>query len=111
MKTFHVYIITNTSRVLYVGVTNDLHRRMWEHKEKLVPGFSQKYNLHQLVCWEAFGNINDAIAREKTIKGWLRAKKVLLIRSMNPQWKDLAADWFKTPPPSVDCHPEATRQG
>jgi putative endonuclease len=97
VKTYHVYIISNASRMRYVGVTNDIHRRMFEHKNKRVPGFSQKYNLHRLVYWESFGNIKDAIAREKGIKGCLRAKKVVLIRSMNPQWKDLAADWFKTP--------------
>jgi putative endonuclease len=97
VKTYHVYIISNASRMLYVGVMNDIHRRMFEHKRKLVPGFSQKYNLHELVYWESFGNINDAIAREKAIKGSLRAKKIVLIRSMNPQWNDLAADWFKTP--------------
>jgi len=96
-KTYHVYIVSNVSRMLYVGVTNDIQPRMFEHKKKLVPGFSQKYNLRRLVYWEAFGNIKDAIAREKAIKGWLRAKKVALIRSMNPQWTDLAADWFKAP--------------
>lgn len=98
MKTYHVYIISNSSRMLYVGVTNDLQRRMFEHKGKLVPGFSQKYNLHQLVYWESFGNIKDAITRDRVIKGWLRTRKVVLIREMNPEWKDLAEDWFKTTP-------------
>ena len=114
MKTYHVYILSNASRMLYVGVTGDLHRRMFEHKNKLVPGFSQKYNLHRLVYWESFGNINDAIVREKAIKGWLRAKKIQLVRSMNPQWKDLAADSSNTPfkpPTAPNCHPEAIRRG
>jgi predicted GIY-YIG superfamily endonuclease len=69
----------------------------YEHKHKLVPGFSAKYNLHRLVYFEAFGHIGDAIAREKELKGWLRSKKVALIESQNPKWLDLAADWFKGP--------------
>jgi putative endonuclease len=84
--------------MLYVGVTNNMHRRIFEHKNKLVPGFSKKYNLHRLIYFEAFGNIRDAIAREKQIKGWTRAKKIALIRSVNPKWEDLAADWFKPSP-------------
>jgi putative endonuclease len=91
-------MVSNISRMLYVGVTNNMHRRIFEHKNKLVPGFSKKYNLHQLIYFEAFGNIRDAIAREKQIKGWTRAKKIALIRSVNPKWEDLAADWFKTSP-------------
>ena len=70
MKTiYHVYIISNISRMLYVGVTNNMHRRIFEHKNKLVPGFSKNYNLHRLVYFEAFGDIRDAIAREKQVKG------------------------------------------
>src|SRR2546423_7064985 len=96
-KIFHIYILANISKMLYVGVTNDIHRRVFEHKHKLVPGFSANYNLHRLVYAEGFGDIRDAIAREKQIKGWLRAKKVALIESVNPKWDDLAKDWFKTP--------------
>jgi putative endonuclease len=96
-RVFHVYILSNVSRMLYVGVTNDLERRTYEHKHKLVPGFSTKYNLHRLVYFEAFGHIGDAIAREKQLKGWLRSKKLALIESTNPEWNDLAADWFKAP--------------
>jgi putative endonuclease len=95
-RVFHVYILTNVSKMRYIGVTNDLQRRTYEHKHKLVPGFSAKYNLHRLVYFEAFGHIGDAIAREKELKGWLRSKKVALIQSQNPKWLDLAADWFKT---------------
>jgi putative endonuclease len=84
--------------MLYVGVTNNMHRRIFEHKNKLVPGFSKKYNLHRLIYFEAFGNIRDAIAREKQIKGWTRAKKITLIEAANPNWEDLAADWFKASP-------------
>jgi putative endonuclease len=106
VKTYHVYIMSNTSKMLYVGVTGDIHRRVFEHKNKLVPGFSQKYNLHRLIYCEAFGHIRDAIAREKQIKGWLRSRKVALIASSNPGWRDLTEDWFKTSPSKADCHPE-----
>jgi putative endonuclease len=74
-RIFHVYILTNVSKMLYVGVTNDLQRRTHEHKHKLVPGFSAKYNLHRLVYFEAFGHIGDAIAREKTNQGLAAIKE------------------------------------
>jgi putative endonuclease len=103
MRTYHLYILSNVSRMLYVGVTGDLHRRLFEHKNKLVPGYSRNYNLHKLVYTEAYGNINDAISREKEIKGWLRSKKTDLIKSTNPLWNDLAANYFSpltTGPPT-----------
>jgi putative endonuclease len=90
MKTYHVYILSSASRVIYIGVTNDLSRRVWEHKQKLVQGFSTRYRVSELVYFEAFGNIRDAIAREKQIKGWLRARKIALIEGFNPRWKDLS---------------------
>ncbi len=90
-----VYIMTNKSRTLYTGVTNDLVRRVNEHKSKSVPGFTRKYNITKLAYFESGDNINAAIAREKQIKGWLRAKKIALIESINPEWKDLSEDWFK----------------
>jgi putative endonuclease len=96
-RVFHVYILTNVSKMLYIGVTNNLERRVYEHRRKRVPGFSAKYNLHALVYFEAFGHISDAIAREKQLKGWLRSRKVALIQSQNPKWQDLAADWLKAP--------------
>ena len=92
--TYYVYILTNPSRVLYVGVTNDLQRRVWEHKQGIFKGFTTKYGLKELVYFEAFGNIRAAIAREKQIKGWLRARKTKLISSANPSWKDLSAGWY-----------------
>jgi putative endonuclease len=95
-RVFHVYILANASKMLYIRVTNDLQRRTYEHKHKLVPGFSAKYNLHRLVYFEAFGHVGDAIMREKQLKGWLRSRKVALIQSQNPKWLDLAADWFRT---------------
>lgn len=88
--TYCVYIMTNkVNTVLYTGVTNNLERRVFEHKNKLIPGFTTKYNLNKLVYFEEFNNINDALANEKRIKGWLRVKKINLIESKNPNWKDL----------------------
>src|ERR1700723_1663498 len=101
MKTYAVYILSNTSRMLYIGVTGDLTRRMWEHKKKTIRGFTAKYNLHSLVHLELFGNPRAAIVREKELKRWGRHKKVALIRSANPNWTDLAATLFKTPKPPI----------
>ena len=94
MKQYHVYIMTNASHTLYVGVTNNLERRVWEHKHKLIPGFTSKYNITKLVYSETFNDILHAIAREKQIKGWLRAEKITLIESVNPKWSDLSAEWL-----------------
>ncbi len=94
MKTFYVYIMTNRSRMLYTGVTNNLKRRVWEHKRKMVEGFTQKYNMTKLVYFETGSSIRAAIAREKQIKGWLRAKKIALIESVNRHWRHLSETWF-----------------
>ena len=93
MRQFYVYIMTNRSRILYVGVTNDLQRRVFEDKHKLIPGFTQKYNITQLVYFEVTNDVREAIMREKQIKGWLRVKKAALIDSVNPDWRDLSEDW------------------
>ena len=93
MKQYYVYIMTNKSRTLYTGVTNDLKRRVYEHKHKLVPGFTSRYNITQLVYFEMTQDVRAAIAREKQIKGWLRAKKIALIESANPHWQDLSDTW------------------
>jgi putative endonuclease len=92
MPEFYVYIMTNRSGTLYTGVTNNLERRVYEHRRKLVEGFTKKYNLAKLVYYEATNDIRSAIGREKQIKGWLRRKKIELMESMNPQWADLAAE-------------------
>ena len=76
-----------------MGVTNDLERRLYEHREKLVEGFTRRYNVTRLVYFEASDDISSAIAREKQLKGWLRARKVALIESVNPDWHDLSNDW------------------
>jgi len=87
---YSVYILTNIGKnVLYVGVTNNLKRRAYEHKEKLIDGFTKKYNVNTLVYYEATDNVNSAIQREKQIKGGSRNKKIQLIESMNPLWEDL----------------------
>ena len=89
---YFVYILTNwNDSVLYIGVTNNLQRRLYEHQHGLTDGFTKKYNLHKLVFFEETGNVNDAIAREKQIKGWTRAKKNALIETMNPEWCDLSS--------------------
>ena len=93
-RTYGVYIMASASRVLYTGVTNDLQRRVWEHKIKQIPGFTRKYNVTRLVYFEEFDRIEDAIVREKTMKGWLRRKKVALIEHRNGTWKDLSWGWF-----------------
>ena len=92
-KRYYVYILTNQRHtVLYTGVTNDLHRRVYEHREKLIPGFTKKYNVDKLVYYEVTDSIEAAIHREKQIKGGSRQKKLDLINGMNPQWRDLYED-------------------
>ncbi len=93
-RQYYVYILTNKSNnVLYVGVTNDLIRRIFEHKNKLVEGFTKKYNLRKLVYYEATNDIEGAINREKQLKNWHRDWKINLIDQFNPDWKDLSDDF------------------
>jgi putative endonuclease len=89
-KTYYVYIMTNQSRTLYVGVTNDIFKRVWEHKTGLVEGFTKRYNIDTLIYVESFDDILSAIAREKQIKRWRREKKIQLIIQANPNWRDLS---------------------
>ncbi|MBA7495149.1 hypothetical protein ES702_05728 [subsurface metagenome] len=92
-KQYYIYIITNTrNTVLYTGVTSDLKKRVYEHKSKLVSGFTKKYNIIKLVYYEIFNDIYNAILREKQIKGGSRQKKINLINKMNPNWQDLYED-------------------
>jgi len=91
MKNYYVYMLTNwNNAVLYIGVTNNLERRLYEHRNKLIEGFTAKYNLTKLVYYEHCHDINAAIAREKQLKGWVRRKKDELIESMNPNWDELS---------------------
>jgi putative endonuclease len=105
-KEFFVYIMTNGPRsaTLYTGITGNLTRRVWQHKSKLVPGFTSRYNLTRLVYYERFFDPDAAISREEEIKGWRRTKKIRLIEGMNPKWDDLAQDWqnFYKPNPTTD---------
>jgi len=90
MKTYYVYIATNKrDTVLYTGVTSNLENRMWQHKNKIIKGFTEKYNVNKLIFYETFGNPTDAISAEKVIKGWTRKKKMDLIKKNNPEYKDL----------------------
>lgn len=90
-KNYYVYLLTNwNNKVIYTGVTNDLNRRIYEHKNKLIEGFSQKYNLTKLVYFEETQDIKAAIAREKEIKKWRREKKNMLVNKINPNWQDLS---------------------
>ena len=91
---YYVYILTNSTRTLYVGVTSDLVRRVYEHKHKLVEGFTAKYNLTWLAYYEETSDVRAALEREKQIKGWKRSKKLALVEGFNPSWKDLSAGWY-----------------
>jgi len=88
-----VYISEQENGTLYIGVTNNLIRRVYEHKNGLVKGFTNKYEVNRLVYYEAFNDIQEAIIREKQLKKWNRQRKIRLIKEMNPDWKDLAEDW------------------
>jgi putative endonuclease len=95
MKEYFVYILANKSGLLYVGVTNDLMQRLFQHKNKVNDGFTKKYNINRLVYFEITDDVTAAIAREKQIKGMLRSKKLELIKTMNPGFIDLSEDWYK----------------
>jgi putative endonuclease len=94
---YYVYLLASRSRTLYTGVTNNLARRISEHREGRIPGFKSQYRIYRLVYFESYRDVRDAIVREKQIKGWLRAKKIALIEAQNPAWDDLAAGWFVNP--------------
>ncbi|MGZ4967312.1 MAG: GIY-YIG nuclease family protein [Chthoniobacterales bacterium] len=113
MKTLFVYMMTNASRsVLYIGVTNSLVRRVWQHQHGEVEGFTKRYRLSRLVYYESYERPRDAISREKELKGWTRAKKNALIATKNPKWSDLSSMLFQ---PARDPSPSArlrmTRSG
>jgi putative endonuclease len=95
MAVYHVYILASPSGVLYTGVTNYLERRVAQHKQKRTPGFTKKYDVTRLVYFQPFGDVRNAISREKQIKAWRREKKLALIHKMNPQMRDLSADFPK----------------
>lgn len=94
MKEYFVYIMTNRSGTLYIGVTNNLQRRIYEHKRKLVLDFTSKYNINRLIYFESTSDILEAISREKQLKGWTRKKKLDLIRTTSPTFAELSEDWY-----------------
>ena len=94
MKTYYVYILASATRVLSVGMTNDLERHVWEHKTDAVPGFTSRYGVSRLVYTEDYGDVREAIAREKQLKSWRREKKMALIEAENPAWRDLNSGWY-----------------
>jgi putative endonuclease len=94
MNSYYIYILGNwTGDVLYIGMTNNLERRVYEHKQKLVSGFTKKYSVDKLLYHETYDTADDAIKREKQLKKWRRDKKVQLIERLNPKWKDLSDNW------------------
>ncbi len=96
---FYVYMMQSSSRrALYVGMTNNLRKRVFHHKAHRFEGFTDQYNAVRLVYWESFDDVHKALAREKQLKGWRREKKLRLIEQFNSGWKDLAADWYGTAP-------------
>ncbi len=94
MKNYYVYIMTSPSGTLYTGMTNDLKRRVYQHKHKLIEGFTAKYDVTRLAYYEETQDVQTAIAREKEIKSWRRSKKLELIKSLNPKWQDLSDGWY-----------------
>jgi len=103
---YFVYILSNRLRTLYVGMTNDLVRRLQEHRSKIKEGFTKRYNVTQLVYFEPASNVFDAMFREKQLKGWLRARKLALIEASNPQWNDLGPEVLgMAPGPSPGSSP------
>ena len=91
--TYYVYILTNwNDKVMYIGVTNNLYKRIYQHKNKLIDGFTKKYNVTKLVYYESTEDVTSAITREKQLKGWIRNKKNNLVATINPEWKDLGAE-------------------
>ena len=93
-RRYFVYILSSRTKRLYIGVTNDLERRVAQHKRREVEGFTSRYNIDQLVFYEETDDVRAAIEREKQLKGWVRARKMQLVLDTNPEWKDLAEDWY-----------------
>lgn len=93
-KTYYIYIVSSKGGILYTGMTSDLVKRVYQHKNKLVDGFSKRYGSDRLVYFEETGDVTSAIEREKQIKSWRREKKIALIEKQNPKWQDLSQDWF-----------------
>ena len=94
MREYYVYIMTNWARTLYIGVTNDLVRRVYQHKQRLIEGFTKKYNITFLVYYETTSSVEAARVKERQLKGWLRARKIALLEAFNQQRRDLSLEWY-----------------
>jgi putative endonuclease len=108
-RKFYVYILSSFSKVIYIGITNSLERRLYEHRKGLFEGFTKKYHCHRLMHFEEFDSPIEAISREKELKGWRREKKVHLIETKNPNWDDLAKTWALDGPPKAGPFPNNPR--
>jgi putative endonuclease len=104
-RRYFVYIMASLSGTLYVGITNSVRRRSWEHEKAIGSAFTKRYEVNRLVYYEAFQYVRNALAREKELKGWRRSKKVALIENMNPSWRDLSKDFGR------EFQPDTPRQG
>jgi putative endonuclease len=93
-RSYYVYIMASLSGTLYIGMTGNLEKRAFEHKFHRIEGFTDDYDIERLLYWESYDDVHKAIGREKQLKGWRREKKIVLIKSMNPQWLDLSKDWY-----------------
>ncbi len=93
VRQYCMYIMASRTRVLYTGISGNLEQRVLQHKHKVKPGFTSRYNVKRLVYYEAYRDVREAIRREKQVKAWRRSKKVALIESMNPEWRDLSKEW------------------
>ena len=93
-RSYYVYIMASLSGTLYIGMTGNLHKRAYEHKFHRIEGFTDEYDVERLLYLESYDDVHKAIGREKQLKGWRRDKKIVLIKSMNPQWLDLSKDWY-----------------
>ncbi len=93
-RSYCVYVMGSITGTLYIGMTGNLHKRVFEHKFHRIEGFTDDYDIERLLYWESYDDVHKAIGREKQLKGWRREKEVVLIESMNPQWLDLSADWY-----------------
>ena len=100
-KNYTVYILASRSRNFYIGITSNLHKRVWEHKRHVYDSFTSRYRIDRLVYFENFDDVHKAIDREKQLKGWTRVKKIWLIKQLNPTWLDLSEGWYKNAGPST----------
>ena len=110
-KRYYVYIMASRSLTLYTGVTGDLYHRALQHKKGEIEGFTKKYRINRLVYYETFKYVNNAIAREKQIKAWTRAKRLALIKTMNPAWQDLAEGWGTATKPQIPRSQNQSAEG